>query len=295
MYLPPFRYFAPDSVDEALELLRRHLPDAKILAGGQSLLPLMSLGLARPTALIDLNGLTALERVTEDGGSLQVGALTRHRALETSLAIRKRWPLLAEAASLIGNIRVRHRGTIGGSLAHADPAAELPMVASALEAILEIRGPAGPREVSADKFFLGYLQTALAPDEIVTGVRFPAPGPLQGYGLAELVRRAGDFALVAACAILEADGTGRCTLASLAIGGVGPQPLRARAAEALLIGQTLTGQLLDGAAGAVSEQVAPESDVHASAPYRRQMARVMARRALGAAAAPLMNGETRLA
>ena len=294
MYLPPFRYFAPASLDEALDVLRRHLPDAKILAGGQSLLPLMSLGLARPAALIDLNGLTALERVRDDGGRLHIGALTRHRTLEAAAAIRERCPLLAEAASLIGNIRVRHRGTIGGSLAHADPAAELPVAAVALEATLEVRGPAGSREVSADEFFLGYLETALAPEEIVTGVRVPAPGPLQGYGLAELVRRAGDFALVAACAVLEADPEGRCTRASLALGGVGPRPLRIRSAEALLVGQTLTGRLLDEASGAVSEQVAPESDVHASAAYRRQMARVMARRALGAAAR-ITNGGARRA
>lgn len=293
MYLPPFRYFAPASVEEALDLLRSHLPDAKILAGGQSLLPLMSLGLARPTALIDLNGVAGLEHVTEEGGRLHIGALTRHRTLEASAAVRERWPLLAEAASLIGNIRVRHRGTIGGSLAHADPAAELPMVAVALDATLEVRGPAGLRDVSANAFFLGYLETAIAADEIVTGVRVPAPGHSQGYGLAELVRRAGDFALVAACAVLETDPAGRCTRASLALGGVGPRPLRVGGAEAALVGHTLTGPRLDGAAGTASDEVMPESDVHASAKYRRQMARVMARRALGAAAARIANSGAR--
>ena len=290
MYLPPFRYFAPANVEEALDLLRGHLPDAKILAGGQSLLPLMSLGLARPAVLIDLNGLAGLDHVTEDTGHVHIGALTRHRTLETSAAVRERWPLLAEAASLIGNIRVRHRGTIGGSLAHADPAAELPMVAVALDATLEVRGPAGSRDVSADAFFLGYLETSIAADEIVTGVRVPAPGDSQGYGLAELVRRAGDFALVAACAVLETDPAGRCTRASLALGGVGPRPLRVKSVEAALVGHTLTDSRLAGAAETVSDEVAPESDVHASAAYRRQMAPVMARRALGAAAARITNG-----
>ena len=285
VYLSPFLYFAPQSVDGALALLQAHLPDAKVLAGGQSLIPLMNLGLARPSVLIDINGLPDLAGVTEDHGELRIGALTRHHDVEASPLVRERCPVLAEAASLIGNIRVRHRGTIGGSLAHADPAAELPAVAAALDATLEIRGPRGGREIAAEKFFHGYLETDLAPGEIVTGVRVPALTPRMGYGLADLVRRAGDFALVLACALVEIDEGRRCTRVSLTLGGVGPHPLRIRSAEALLRGRPLTDRLIRDAADAVSDEVAPESDIHASAAYRQAMSRVMARRALEAAAA----------
>jgi aerobic carbon-monoxide dehydrogenase medium subunit len=284
VYPSPFLYFAPHSVDGAVALLEAHLPDAKVLAGGQSLIPLMNLGLARPKVLIDINGLPDLAGVTEEHGELRIGALTRHHDLETSPLVRERCPLLAEAASLIGNIRVRHRGTLGGSLAHADPAAELPVVAAALDATLEIRGPRGVREIAAEKFFHGYLETDLAPGEIVTGVRVPALPPGTGYGLAELVRRAGDFALVLACALVEIDERRRCTRVSLTLGGVGPQPLRIRSAEDLLRGRPLTERLLGEAADAVSGEVAPDSDMHASAAYRQAMSRVMARRALKTAA-----------
>lgn len=279
MYLAPFVYHAPATVDEALTLLAR-LPEAKVLAGGQSLIPLMSLGLARPGALVDVNGLPGLDGITEADGHLRIGALVRHHALETSPIIQRRCPLLAEAASLIGNIRVRHRGTLGGSLAHADPAAELPLVAAALGATLEIRRAEGGREVAAEAFFRGYLTTDLATGELVTGVRLPAFGPATGHGLAELVRRAGDFAIVAACAVLDVDDAGRCGQVSLAVGGVGPHPLRMRGAEALLVGRALTGPLIKEAADAVPDEVSPESDIHASAAYRRTMARVMAYRAL---------------
>jgi len=284
VYLYPFTYCTPTTVAEALDLLRAH-PDGKILAGGQSLIPLMGLGLARPSALIDINHLPALEDVVEDGGSLRIGALVRHRTLETNPVVRRRCPILAEAASVIGNIRVRHRGTIGGSLAHADPAAELPLVVTAMDGALEIQGLGGPRVVAAEKFFLGYLQTDLAPGEMVVGVRMPVADAGTGCGLAELVRRAGDFAVVAACAVVSLDDAHRCTRASLALGGVGPHPVRIPSAEALLVGGTLTDRRIEDAAGAVPGEVDPESDVHASAAYRRAMARVMARRALATAAA----------
>ena len=294
MYPSPFAYHAPATIEETLALLAR-LPEAKILAGGQSLLPMMNLGLAQPGALVDVNDLPGLETVTEDGGGLRLGALVRHRTLETSPLIRRRCPALAEAASLIGNIRVRHRGTLGGSLAHADPAAELPLVAVALGATLEIRRLEGAREVSAAEFFRGYLLTDLAPGELVTGVRIPPFAPGTGYGLAELVRRAGDFAIVAACAVLTTDGAGACRHASLALGGVGPHPLVMRRAEALLAGGPLTDRRLAEAADAVPGEVAPESDVHATAAYRRAMARVMAYRALAQARARAVPGPGRAA
>ncbi len=285
VYLPPFRYHAPSTLEEALTALEAHLPDAKILAGGQSLLPLMSLGLARPPVLIDVNGLPGLDGVAETDGGLRIGALTRHHTLETDALVRERCPILAEAAALIGNIRVRHRGTIGGSLAHADPAAELPLVITALGGTIEVQGPAGSREVGADRFFQGYLATDLAPGEILTGVRVPALGGSTGYGLAELVRRAGDFAIVAAAACVTLDGARRCVRASLALGGVGPRPSLIPSAEALLVGRGLSSRLIGEVADAVPEEIEPESDIHASAEYRRAMARVMARRAQQQAAA----------
>jgi carbon-monoxide dehydrogenase medium subunit len=277
VYPSPFAYYAPATIDDALALLAR-LPDAKVLAGGQSLIPLMNLGLARPEALVDVNELPGLDCVEEDGGQLRIGAMVRHRVLETCALVRTRCPLLAEAASLIGNIRVRHRGTLGGSLAHADPAAELPLIAVALGATIEIRRAEGSREVEAEEFFRGYLLTDLEAGEMVTNVRIPAPAA--GYGLAQLVRRAGDFAIVAACALIELDEAGRCRYASVALGGVGPRPLRMRRAEALLIDRVVDDPAILEAAGAACDELSPESDIHASAAYRRAMARVMARRAL---------------
>ncbi len=294
MYLPPFRYVAPRTLDEAIALLREHGDDAKVLAGGQSLLPLMMLGLARPGVLVDVNGIPGLDRIEADGDAVRVGALVRHRAVETDPRLRAACPVLADAAPLIGNIRVRHRGTVGGSLAHADPAAEVPLVATALGATVEVRGAGGARDIPVHEFFRGYLETALGPAEVVTALRLPARGPRMGYGLAELVRRSGDFATVSACAVLGLDGGGRCTHAAVAIGGVGPSALRMRGAERLLIGQLPGDRTLDDAADAVRAEVAPESDVHASADYRRAMARVMARRALGAAVARA-GGESRAA
>jgi carbon-monoxide dehydrogenase medium subunit len=308
VYLSPFEYHAPASLDEAVALLDARYPDAKALAGGQSLLPLMALGLARPAALVDLGRIPGLDGITQDDRGLCIGALVRHRVLETSDVVRARSPLLFEAASLIGNIRVRNRGTIGGSLAHADPAAELPMVITALRGTIEITGPKGRREVAAEDFFEGYLQTALQPGEIVTGVRVPpatgiiARGPAlvaaspagagaqsarasSGYGLAELARRAGDFALVAACAVLDLDPDGRCAHVALVVAGAGPRPQRVRAVESLMAGAVVNEDLVREASERVPAEIEPESDAHASAEYRRAMAHVMARRALEAAVA----------
>jgi carbon-monoxide dehydrogenase medium subunit len=279
VYPTPFAYHAPATLDEALGLLAG-LSDGKVLAGGQSLMPLMNLGLARPSALVDVNGLPGLDGVAVDNGRLQIGALVRHRALETSPAIQACCPLLAEAAALVGNIRVRHRGTIGGSLAHGDPAAELPLAAVALGATLQIGSVRGMREAAAERFFRGYLLTDLAPGEMVMGISIPVCAPAVGHGLAELVRRAGDFAIVAACAVIALDDEGRCRQVSLALGGVGPNPLRMRRAEELLVNRVPHDRLIQEAADALTDDVSPESDTYASGAYRRAMAAVMARRAL---------------
>jgi len=289
MYLSPFAYYAPASVAEVLALLTR-LPDAKVLAGGQSLIPLMNLGLARPGAVIDVNGLPNLDDVVHRDGALHLGALVRHRTLETSPVVARTCPLLREAAAQIGNIRVRHRGTVGGSLAHADPAAELPLVAVTCDATLEIQGTAGVRQVGAGEFFRGYLQTDLGEAELVTGVRFPAFTSRTGHGLTELVRRSGDFAIVAACAVVELDEGGHCRRASLALGGVGPSPIRLPDTEALLAGRTLDGHVIGEAVASVPDRIAPESDIHASAGYRRAMAAVVARRAIEKAVARAERG-----
>jgi aerobic carbon-monoxide dehydrogenase medium subunit len=289
MYLDPFAYYAPASVDETVTLLAS-LPEAKVLAGGQSLIPLMNLGLARPAAVVDVNGLPNLDAAVEHDGFLHLGALVRHRTLETSPVVGRACPLLREAAAQIGNIRVRHRGTIGGSLAHADPAAELPLVAVTCDATVEIQGTEGVREVGAAEFFRGYLETDLQPAELVTGVRFSVFTSKMGHGLAELVRRSGDFAIVAACAVVELDDGGHCRRASLALGGVGPYPIRMRDAEELLVGRPLAGRVIDEAVAAVPGRLSPESDIHASAGYRRAMAAVMASRAIGMAAARAARG-----
>jgi CO/xanthine dehydrogenase FAD-binding subunit len=276
-----FEYIAPTTVEEALDLLAVHRDDAKVLAGGQSLVPLLGYRLARPRVVVDINGVP-LDGVSVATGRLGVGALTRHATLEESSEIARHCPVLREAAALIGNGRVRTLGTLGGSLAHADPAAELPMVMVALDAQLGIAGRAGRRAVAARDFFTGYLTTALAPDELITGVDVPVTRDM-GWAVEELSRRAGDFAIVAVAALIRLDGRGRIDDARVAFGGVGPAPLRVPAAEDRLRGAEPTAERLGQAADAARDALRPESDAFVSAAYRRLLAGVLARRALGRA------------
>jgi aerobic carbon-monoxide dehydrogenase medium subunit len=281
-----FEYRAATSVQEAVELLANGGEDAKVLAGGQSLVPLINLGLAQPSLLVDINEIPALDGIQEVNGSLAVGTLVRHAVAEQSEAIKRSCPLLAEAVPLIGDRQVRNRGTIGGSIAHADPVAEMPTVAVCLDAKMRIDGPSGSRDVPASEFFVSYLTTALEPADLLTAIWFPVTPAGTGVAFKELVRRKGDFAIVAAAAAMELAADGTCRKLNLALAGVGSTPVRAAVAEEMVQGQTPAPDLLRKAAAAAAQaaNVDPQSDVLASAAYRRAMVEVYARRAMAEAA-----------
>lgn len=258
--------------------------DVKILAGGQSLVPMLNLRLVRPSVLIDLNGVAGLDRIAPGpNNGLTIGALVRHAALANSLLVKERAPLLAEAARHVGHPAIRHRGTLGGSLAHADPAAELPAALIALDAQLVLHGPRGERIIPAPEFFRGLLTTALAPDEILTEIRVLSHGP--GWGFAEVARRAGDFALAGVMAVVARPGSsGRYESARLVGFGVGDKPVRFAAAEQII---TNAGADVARVVAAVAEACDPPDDVHASAQYRRHLAAVLVEEALRQALARL--------
>jgi carbon-monoxide dehydrogenase medium subunit len=276
----PFEYFAPREPEEALELLERWGDEAKVLAGGQSLVPLLNFRLARPKALIDVNHLGALDFLRAEGGGLSLGALTRQRAVERSALVRERNPLLAAALPLVGHFQIRNRGTVGGSLAHADPAAELPAVALALDAELALRSRRGERRLGARDFFLDYMTTALRPDELVVEIRFPAWRAGAGWAIEEIARRHGDFAIAGVAAVLEPTPDGGCRQARIVLFGVGTTPLRMDGAEALLESEGLGEKALAEAARAAAESLDPIGDIHASPAYRKHVSSVLIRRAL---------------
>jgi carbon-monoxide dehydrogenase medium subunit len=279
----PFEYRSPESVEEAVALLAEHGDEAQVLAGGQSLLPMMALRLARPTMVVDVGRIAELSRMSTADG-LGVGAVVSQRAVERSSAAAAHCPLLHQAVPFIGHPAIRTRGTIGGSLAHADPAAELPAVAAALEAELVLRRSGGERTVTAEDFYLGYLTTARRPDELVVEIRFRAAAAGTTTAFVEISRRHGDFALVACAAALTLDGGGLVTQARLALAGVDTVPLRARRAEAALVGQPAGAAAWREAAAAAASDLRPASDIHATAAYRRHVAGVLTGRALAAAA-----------
>jgi carbon-monoxide dehydrogenase medium subunit len=281
--VPSFAYEAPSSLDDAVGLLRRHGGDAKVLAGGQSLVPLLNYGLADPRVVVDINALP-LGRIAADNGRLRLGSLVRHHQLEESDEIARRCPVLRETGPLIGNVRVRSLGTVGGSLAHADPAAELPMVALALDARFTLASAAGARVIEAREFFTGPLTTAMRPEELLTEVDLAAP-PATGWAIEEIARRAGDFAIVAAVALVSVDRRGRVSQARLAFGGVAATPVRAAAAEEALTGREPTAEQLAHVALVARDALSPQSDAFVSGAYRRHLAGVLARRALGRATA----------
>ncbi|PSL55835.1 carbon-monoxide dehydrogenase medium subunit [Saccharothrix carnea] len=270
-----FDYVRATTVDVAVDALAR---GAVALAGGQSLVPLLNARSRRPEVVVDVSRLP-LTGVEQDGSTLVLGALTRLRAAETSPVVRRAVPLLAEALTHVGHVSVRNRGTVGGSVAHADPAAELPAVFLALDAVFTARGPGGTREVDARDFFLGPYRTALAPDELLTDIRVPLPPPTARHGLAELSRRPNDLAITAVFTSVTL--TDRVvTEARIAVAGAAPTPIRAHAAEELLRGQALTPEVLAGVADAAADATDPVDDVHAPAAYRRDMTAVLTRRAL---------------
>jgi aerobic carbon-monoxide dehydrogenase medium subunit len=276
---PRFDYHAPTTVEDALGLLTRYRGDAKVLAGGQSLMPLLNFRLLRPAALVDLNRIAALSYIREVDGQVRLGAMTRQRAVEFSPIVRQRLPLLAEATRWVGHLPIRTRGTIGGSIAHADPAAEYPAVLTALEGEVVTRSPRGERTLRPADLFQTYLTTTLEPDEILTEVRLPAMPAGAGYAFEEFARRHGDFALVGIAALVVMEGK-RLARARLATAGASPVPVRLKAAEQILERDGLTDEAITAAAARASELVEPDSDIHASADYRRHLTGVMTGRAL---------------
>ena len=276
----PFDYASATSIDEALDLLAAHGGDARILAGGQSLVPMMNLRMARPSVLIDINGVAGLAGWQRDVGRVRIGATTRQRVLQHDAAMAECAPLLAQAVRHIGHVPTRNRGTIGGSLAHADPSAELPVCALVLDTMLHARSKRGMRDIAANAFFAGVFTTALADDELLESISFKIPAMDTGFAFDEVSRRPGDFAMVAAGGAMTLSSDGRITRARLALGGVGPCAARAMTAEVLLIGQQPSTELWRAAADAVQKAVDPSGDIHATADYRRDVAGVLTRRVL---------------
>jgi carbon-monoxide dehydrogenase medium subunit len=280
---PPFRYYDPATVDEALGLLGR-LDNAKLLAGGQSLMPMLNLRFVYPSHLIDLNKVSALSYLRDEGESLAIGAMTRQRDVEFSPSVQARFPLLREAILQVGHRQTRNRGTVGGSLCHLDPAAELPSVAAAYDAVIEVAGPKGRREVAFADFPAGFMTPAIAPDEIVTGVKFPAWPSRHGHAFVEFARRHGDFAMASAAVLLTRDSRGRIDRLSLTISGLTTAPRRMREVEKAALGQVPTEEVLR-AASEECRKIEAVDDLHAPARYRQQLAAVLARRALDSALA----------
>ncbi|MGH7392827.1 MAG: FAD binding domain-containing protein [Candidatus Rokuibacteriota bacterium] len=276
---PRFDYHAPRTVEEALDALARYDGEAKVLAGGQSLMPLLNFRLSRPAALVDLNRIPALAYVKEVDGQVRFGAMTRQRTVEFSPVVAARLPLLAEATRWVGHLPIRTRGTIGGSMAHADPSAEYPAVLTALEGEVVARGHKGERTLTASDLFQTYLTTSLAPDEILTEVRLPATPAGAGWAFEEFARRHGDFAIVGIAAMVVLDG-GRCAKARLATAGAGPVPVRLRAAEQILERDGPGDAAIEAAARKATELVDPDADIHASADYRRHLTGVLVGRAV---------------
>ena len=282
MFPAGFDYYRARTLAEAQGLLKAH-PDARVLAGGHSLLPAMKLRLASPPALVDIGGVGELAGIAQDGGGVRIGALTTHSAVAGSDLVRKHCPVLAEAAGLIGDLQVRNRGTIGGSLAHADPAADLPTVMLALGATLTAAGPSGERQIDAESFFVDLFTTDLQPGELLTSVTVPAYGAGTGGAYVKHRHPASSYAVVGAAALVEVSG-GKCARVRLVIGGVQGVPVRAEAAEKALTGQPPAEASVFRAAEKVPEALdQPNGDLYASAEYRVHLATVLARRALARA------------
>jgi carbon-monoxide dehydrogenase medium subunit len=279
-----FDYYDPRSLEEALALLDRHPDDAKVLAGGQSLMPLLNMRLARPNIVVDINRIKELNYVRASDGGIVIGALARQRALQTEQLIAERMPILQEAAYYIAHPQIRSRGTICGSIAHADPAAELPALALALEAEMTLSSAKGTRSVGAETFFQSFFTTALAANEILTEVRFPAPPKDSAWSVLEISRRHGDFAIAGIVAGLALDPDRQVIAqARMVYFGVGPTPIRVKAAEDALIGQAAAEPAFEAAAQSAKQGIDPSNDIHASEEYRRAVVATLTKRALRAA------------
>jgi aerobic carbon-monoxide dehydrogenase medium subunit len=284
MYAPEFEYYRAGSVAEARDLLRKH-PGAKLLAGGHSLIPLLKLRLASPPVLVDIGRIGGLKGIDINKGSIRIGALTTHAEIASSSALAEVCPMLTEAASQIGDPAVRNRGTIGGNVAHADPASDLPTVLAALGARFTISGPDGDRTVDAAGFFQGMMSTALGDHDLLTSIEVPARSPGQGMAYAKFVHPASRYAVIGVAAAVTVAG-GKCTAASVVLGGLVPQPVRASSVEKALSGQALSAETIAKAAGQVPQDLGGDilGDIFASAEYRKAVAPVWVKRALTQAA-----------
>ncbi len=277
---PRFAYSDPETRGEVLDLLENYGDEAKILAGGQSLVPLLNMRLAQPAQLIDINRLTDLSYIREVDGGLAIGALTRQREVERSPLVRQRCPLLARAVPWIGHAPIRSRGTIGGSLTHADPAAELPAVLQALGGFIRVESQSGSRTIPAEEFFISQLQTSITSQELVIEAWFPVAPARSGTAFIEVSRRHGDYALVGVAAQLTTDESDTILEAHLALMGVGETPVRLSEAEAALVGERPSEALFSAVAELSMSELEPDADLHASGEYRRYVAGVLVNRAL---------------
>ncbi|MBI4562937.1 MAG: xanthine dehydrogenase family protein subunit M [Candidatus Rokubacteria bacterium] len=283
MYPAQFDYHTPSTVQEAVSLLGRFKDDAKLLAGGHSLIPMMKLRLAQPKHLIDLRKVPGLSGIREEGGGIVIGALTTHWQVESSTLLKQKCPLLPEAAGQIGDPQVRNLGTIGGSLAHADPAADYPAAAIALGAELVTEGSKGKRTIKVDDFFKGLLTTALQPDEILTEILVPAPAAGTGMAYMKFPHPASRFAVVGVAAAVTVDARGSCSKAGVAVTGAGTRAVRAKGVEALLAGKTLDTATIQAAAEKAADGVDVQADLQGSVEYKTHLLKVFCRRALEAA------------
>lgn len=276
----PFEYHAPTALGQALELKQRHGDEAKILAGGQSLVPAMNFRAAQPSMLIDLNRIAELGYIREEGEVIRVGAMTRYRHLEFDASIAKRAPLMHEAVPFIAHPQIRNRGTIGGSLVHADPAAEMPVLMLALNARMKAKSASAERWIEASDFFVGMFTTALEPDEILVEIELPFMPPRTGWSFMEVAPRAGDYALMGVAAWVTLDEAGKCQEAKLVYLNAGEGPTEAKEAERLLSGQALNDELIESAALASGQEINPFGNVHTSPEFQRHLAKVLTKKTL---------------
>ncbi len=277
-----FDYYAPSSLDEAISLLTEHGDDAKILAGGQSLIPAMRYRLALPEVLIDINGLTDLEYIREDGGDLAIGAMAREVMLEDSSVVQEKYHMLADAAVVIADPLVRNQATVGGNIAHSDPANDHPAVMLAYNATIIAKGPNGERTIAIDDFFTDLFENSLSDDEILTEIRIPAPAAGSAGAYEKIERKVGDYAISAAAVQIVMDGD-TCTAARIGLTNVSPVPIRAKNAEAALVGQVLTDSVIEAAGQAAAAECDPSRDLRGSVAYKRDVTRVMVKRAINKA------------
>ncbi len=284
MIATEFEYLTPSSLDEAISLLTKHGDEAKLLAGGHSLIPIMKLRLAQPKFLIDIEQLPGLSVIHEDSGWIAIGGMVTHHVVETSELLKSKLPLLPETAAHVADVQVRNRGTIGGSLVHADPAADLTAAALALGAELRVVGPKGQRTIKIDDFFVGLLATSIAPDEILTEARFPLLPAKTGAAYVKVPNKASHYAIVGVAAVVTLGKDGRCEQVRIGLTGVTHKPQRALAAESSLAGKMLDDRAISEAAGLAADGIKALSDIHASAEFRLHLTKVITGRAIKLAA-----------